>query len=320
MKATIVILAVSICVGLVHGVNAGIGSKVAGHGAKQVVKRAAKQAAKDAAGRVAKSVAEDVGKNFGSEAVGKLDDAARRLGREPGELRDLALNNQETFNKLLRTNDADALDFVVRNGEAGRFLFNRFYGQPYMRPGSKWLRPEGDETVREAYRIVDPKSASGSWKRLREKMTSAGINGPDRDLAEGLFVRQAQNGKVNFLSKDSKYFNGHVGDKRQGIDIVEIDPNGRPSIIEFGTGRKPDVGNPRQMTDNWIKEEWVKYIGDPNVKVNLRNAGINPRLLDPDYILRAEFNVADHFGKKIASPDIDLLKCVELGCEPIPLI
>lgn len=97
------------------------------------------------------------------------------------------------------------------------------------------------------------------------------------------------------------------------------DDSGRPSIIEFSTGKKPDPGNPRQMTDEWIQENWTEYIADPNVKVNLRAAGINPRLLDPKFVNSPDFRVADHFGKKFASPEIDLAKCREMGCEAVEL-
>lgn len=321
MRRQSLICAVSLVGGLLLAppLHAGIGSKLLTKGIKEASKTALEKAVKESLEQFSKSGSRRVQNKFGSEAVGKLDAVAKRLGKEPAELHDLALRHPETYGRLLRTSDAAALDMVARNGEAGRFLVDRFYGQSFLKPGSKWFHPDADDAVQEAFQIADPRSVTGSWKALRTKMTRGGLNGPERDLPEELFLNRARNGINSRIPNSSKYFDGHSGGKRQGLDMVEVDKDGRLSIIEFSTGKKPSPENPRQMTDGWIQEKWLEYIADPNTKVNLRAAGINPRLLDKKFVESPDFEVSEHFGKKFACPEIDPVRCRELGAEWVEL-
>lgn len=50
---------------------------------------------------------------------------------------------------------------------------------------------------------------------------------------------------------------GHVGKNRTGIDFIKPNEDGTLSAIEFGTGRKPSVSNPGEMSwgSAWRKDD-----------------------------------------------------------------
>ena len=310
------LLTLAVMVGGSTPSRAGVISKVAIKGAKEALKTAVEKAAKEAMEKAVQSSTRRAVKRFGDDGLSALQLAAKKSGKSVDEVLDLASRRSSDFKRLLQTGDEEALQMVARNGDAGLFMFKRFYGQSDFRKGSQWFRPESDEAIQEAWKLVAPGRIDGSWVRLRESLTRAGVSGVERDFAETLFLNRVKAGGINGLSKSSKYLDGHVGGKRQGIDFIEVDQSGRVHIIEFGTGKKPSVNNPLQMTDDRIRMQWNEFVANSN-KDQLRGLGINNQLLNPNFVNSPDFRVADHFGKKICAPDINLVQASKLGCEPI---
>jgi hypothetical protein len=286
---------------------------------KEALEKIAKNAAKELAQKELREAQKRVAGKLGPLAEDVIRRCAKRVAKDGDELLKFAAKHTDDFSKLIRAGDEVALDMVARNGEAGRFLISRFYGMTNFKAGSPWFMREADEAIQSAWALVSPGRADGSWAKLRNSLTKAGLNGPERDFCEDLFANRVKAGRVPGCKFDS-FVDGHMPGKRSGLDFIGIDKrSGRPTIVEFGTGKKPDFNNPEQMTDSWVKRHWNDYIQDPSNRTILRENGINPSLLDPAYISSEGFDFSKHFSKIICSPDISLSAAKELGAVALKL-
>ena len=209
---------------------------------------------------------------------------------------------------------------VCRNGDAGRFLFRGFYGQPGFGKGSPWFKQQSDEAIQDAWKLVRPSGGvDASWERLRRSMIKAGMNnGTDRDLAELLFNNRAAAGKIRGLNGKT-LLDGHINGRRQGADFVIIDQKtGRPGILEFGTGTKPGA-DAKQMTREWCRDHWLDFIKQPSNRTLLRENGIDPRYLDPKFVAGDKFISNDALERIVCAPQINLAKANRLGVQTILL-
>lgn len=293
----------------------------------KLTKEAAEKLAKEGAQKVAKEIASKQVHDAQKRILGKLgagaEDTIRkcagRVGLDGDELIKFAARYTDDFSKLLRAGDEDALDMVARNGEAGRFLVSRFYGTSSFKAGSAWFKKDADETIQEAWKLVSPGRSDGSWAKLRNSMSSRGLNGSERDFCEDLFANRVRAGRVPGCKFES-FLDGHLSGNRKGMDFIGVDKrSGKPTIVEFGTGKKPDFNNPEQMTDSWVKKHWNEYIEDPINRTKLREAGVDPRLLDPKVINGESFDFSKSFSKMICSPDVSLTGAKNLGAMAIIL-
>jgi len=261
-------------------------------------------------------------KHHGGEGVAKLKDVAKAAGKEGPEADKFlvfATKHRDDFSKLLRSGDDEALLMVCRNGDAGRFLFSRFYGQPGFGKGSPWFKQQSDEAIQDAWKLVRPSGGvDASWERLRRSMTKAGMNGPERDLAELLFKNRAAAGKIRGLNGKT-LLDGHINGRRQGADFVIVDQKtGRPGILEFGTGTKPGA-DARQMTREWCRDHWLDFIKQPSNRTLLRQNGIDPRYLDPKFVAGDKFISNDALERIVCAPQINFASAHRLGVQTILL-
>lgn len=310
------------CLILIHPikVNGGyskLAEPIVKKGNKEISQKIAKQSLRDSAEKI---TYKKLSKVFSDQEIVRLNYIVEKLSKQTGidseELVYKLLKNRTTVARLISDGNEPAIEMALRNGDGGWFLLDRFPGR--FKRESVWLKETSDNAIQEAWKLVDPMSASGSWVRLRNALTKAGINGPDRDFAEDLFLNRLKAGRIFGFPKDAEYWDGHVGDIRQGFDFMGIH-NGKPIIIEFSTGKKPSPTNPLQMSDDYVKKTWLKIISDPDQRINLRDKGIPAKLLDQRTISDENFNVTEHFDKFFAAPDFNLTQARELGCKTVRL-
>jgi hypothetical protein len=298
---------------------AGLASKGFRLAAKQSVRAAALHALNEAGQKQVREAQKKIAGKLGEGAEDVLRKAAIQSGRNADEFVIFASKHSDDFSKIYRAGDSELLGMVARNGDAGRFLFSRFYGKSGFAKGSPWFGPQADEAVQEAWKLVAPGRIDGSWIRLRGSMTKANLNGPERDFCEQLFLNRVRAGRIPGVKADA-IVDGHLGDLRTGFDFLGIDRRtGRVNIIEFSTGKKPTPGNPRQMTDEWVAERWSELVSNPSARTMLRENGVNPKLLDPNIVKGTSFKVTDHFDKTICAPEISLSSAKDLGARAVLL-
>jgi hypothetical protein len=127
---------------------------------------------------------------------------------------------------------------------------------------------------------------------LAEEMAISAINGkrfPNKHLLD--------------LKPNSKVIKGQY-DSVHGIDLIGIDRNGRPVILEVTTGKDfsqmVDGAGRVEMSPEWVLNRWELFTKQPNNVEQLKIMGIDEKYLPPN-ILSID-DVKNSFNRKVIAP------------------
>jgi len=285
---------------------------------------AAKKATHEKRQRVIEGLTDQVSKSnlvrlkeeMGNYVLEIVTKAAIDSERGDDEIAATVLKHKETVESLMAEDNVAAVEMALRNASAGWYLLKKYYN--HFGPGSKWLEAGADNAIQEIWKLDDETAIDGSWRRLRSALSKGGLSGADTGICEIIFMNRLKAGRVPGFSKEAYYFYGDFAEEPRGIDIISIQ-NGQVRMIEFSAGSMPDPGNPKEMTDVWIIENWLEYISSPSRRIDLRSAGVPKELLNSMVIARRNFKVTEHFEKYLASPEVSIAKASRMNCSVVML-
>ena len=205
--------------------------------------------------------------------------------------------------------DSNVLSYLVRHRKhKGAEWLIKHHPDEVMR--YKLHNEKADNIVKEVWRLVDNNAVGGSFKDLQKAFSDAGVEyNQARNLVESLLPKLVKSGKIKGIRKGANIYPAQYNNIH-GIDYIYV-KDGKLTFVEFSTGKKPVTSNVRQMTPEWIRENWVKYLENTdaktlaNLKVNLRNDGVPQEMLSIKNLKNPKFNIMKHSKRQYIAPEID---------------
>ncbi len=291
--------------------------------AKEITQTSAKKAAQEAeelvAGEGMKAFAQSAGskelatliRTEGRKAAEASGAVASRMGMQPEAV---ALHVSQYARVYRRAGFAEeAIEFGLKHGDAGRFFVNRPELFAALK-NSGVLEKGSREIVKESWNLV--RDSGGSWQRLRACLTESGLNnGVGRDFCETLFINRARAGGVPGMLPGTELVSGHIGKGRQGIDFLLPEAGSRLRVIEFGTGAKPARAG--EMSFGHIRNQLADFMekASPDMKVNLRGQGLDPRLFDSVQLRDPHFPIERYVQREIYATEANSSLLDKLGAD-----
>lgn len=305
------LLITGLCLAFSPPAHAGAVSKLITQGGKKIGQSAAKDVAKETVTTAAEKALLQIEKKYGSQVVSKLDEVVQHTGIPKDQL----LKEIQRYGDVYRRAgfSSEALEFGVRNGQAGRFFVSRPDLFAALKR-SNCLGPGREQVVKESWKLVH--GTGGSWASLRNALTVTGMNsGLSRDFTESLFINRVKAGGHPAFPKGTELFSGHISQNgkevRQGIDFLCPKKNEPLRVIEFGTGKKPTSAD--ELSWDRVRKNLADYVENAPNKDQLRDAGMPRELLVPKNLRDPNFPIHDFVTREIHAPEIDKRFLKDLG-------
>jgi len=278
--------------------------------AKEGTKAATKKVVKEGTEKLLQKQAKDLTARYGARAIKSAEEFAAKSNISKSELFRIIGKHGDV---IARHGFSDeALGFAYKHRGAGVFflrhpeLFNAL-------KKSTDISTVDPKVIEKAWRWGDEYAVKGSMKKLQEALTKAGMNGGvSRDFCEDLFIIAVRNGKIKGFPKGTELIKGHIGDARQGIDLL-LPGNGKVRAIEFGTGTKPIKG---EMSWDRIRNSLADFLEGQSLdaRINLRGKGFPAELVNnPARIRSPNFPIEKYVQREIYAPEINTTELLRAG-------